>query len=411
MTADNILLLGELLGLCLAIWIATYVLNWLWRIWLKLLGILTNIWEAVKAWWRRLRNRISEQFRQLRQDLEPLTRSIPRIIVYCISVLALSVAAPWLFLAFGRTLGDIRPDLLHDAAANTLVAAVAGFSVALLTSALRGRRIVLAENMLRALAGTAMPDRGWTVDVVPFVPRDRHWDEHTVTTHFHIAGRSSKAPEWIIALNQAGGLYRGTYALEFLGSQITALENRLQEIRLDRSNEARYTGFERPPPVVQWVCFVSRTGRFHAMQRYDTFKRQITHERNPAYLDILNADSETAFAREIQEHMRRSTLQTGTVEPSCCSAFIPGLECFWIENGTTRETALRLLAAADRPRAMLVRERPDGGPLGVVTVEGLTRAIVFRALDDARLAGAPPRAGEDHAAPPWYTPRVPATLP
>lgn len=364
-----------------------------------------RVWDRYKKKFSRWRERSRSYILQLRYDLRFLTRPLSRAIVYILCLLPLAAFAPKLFLFFVKEIGNSVSDIYKEEIASAFVAIVAGIVPTAITSSLRGHRIALVEKVLDALTGAIAPDRGFTTAIVDFYPKSRHWADGTFSKHQQIECAPERAPEWVVAVYLAGGSYKGSYDLNFLKSQIEALERKRNEIK----NERHACDISGDPivPVMNWVCFVSSKGRFHAMQKYEEFRHQIIVKENSAYLHMLNASNEDALWREITQHLEHSKPKTGNQKPECCTDTISGLDTFWIEQGTSRETALKMLARAGRSRAMVVRKCTSGAPLGVVTVDKLLQDILYLPLE--RVGIATPDAGGhyDHTKPPFFTPSAP----
>lgn len=351
--------------------------RWLWR-------IVQRLYWWLRARWRRVRKIISCWLQRIGRVLSPLLRRVPDAALYVAWVLLASTMAPWLFCVFyGHLAGHMPSGFLRDATANILVAAVAGLSTALFVSSLRGRRIKLSDQLLEELAGSVAPDGGIETNIVSFEPKDPRWLDGTMRHYNNIDEGSEESVEWLIALRQRGGPLRGEYSIKCLQEQIDAIEARINRIKARRQDK----GDTHEAPALRWVCFVSFTGRYHALQRYDVFRYQITRKENAAYVEILNAENERKFWEAIDKNIKQSSPQTGTDAPQYYSDAVPGLECFWIENGTTRENALRIMTAAGKPRAMLVQRKNEGAPLGVVTIKTLTEPILFGPLKARGLQG------------------------
>jgi hypothetical protein len=353
----------------------------------------------------RARNERRRHYRLLRKFFEPFTSGAPQAVGYIIGILIVSIAAPALVLLLTPHAGcDAHQCFYRDGALGAEIALISGLVVAFLVSALRGRRIALAERVLAALKGSIEPDGPGGPDIVPIVPPDKYWHDGTRTRFDNIDEGSSEAPEWVVALRQTGGPYQGRHTLDSLKRQIKQFNERLEGIQKERAEEARYTGKLRPVPAIKWVCFVSKTNRFHALQSYEVFLDQIIVKENVAYLHILNADSEAAFWQEIQKHMINSAEKTHQGEPINYPNAIPGLECFWVGAGMTREAVLRILAKHGKARAMLVNARTEGKALGVVSWSEVIQKVLLQHLDQLDLKGGDADDSRYGKTPPWWAP-------
>jgi len=356
---------------------------------------LDDLWCRWRAHRRRCRNDQRRRWQRLALWLEPLHRHVPAALFYTLFVLLTSVAAPLLFVVFDKALRGWMDALYSTVTACMLIAAVAGFTTALFVSTLRGKRIKFAERVFDALAGKAATDHGVDADLVRLYPQHplRHSD--TAWHYYNILYGSEHADEWMICLHQLQNQASGSYTIENMIEQIEALERRHRAIR----DEIVRCNICRQPPAIDWVCFISNTGRFCAMQSYATFRHQIVDRRNGRYLALLNQTDRNAFWKEIQDNMAHAGPQTtpgaAVVHPDA----IPGLECFWIEKGTSREDALRLMIRNKKVRAMLVRDLREGAPLGVISLSTLAEQILFAPLDDGKPAVVTPMP-VNHAAPP-----------
>ena len=135
------------------------------------------------------------------------------------------------------------------------------------------------------------------------------------------------------------------------------------------------------------------------MQDYKVFRNQIMDRGNAAYLTLLNETLEDKFWEAIDQNMQHAKAQPTPGAAVQYADAIPGLECFWIEEGTTREDSLRLLIGNKKARAMLVRDRRVGTPLGTVSIEKLAEQVLFRPLAGGELPhSAPPE--PNHSRPP-----------
>jgi len=392
--------------LVLVVGLATYVVAiWIYRAFVKVKSKLDadrySLRHKIRLWRQRLLKWLKITLRHGRHAA-----------VYIICVLVLSLIAPVLFVVLRRLLGGPSVGCQYDTAAIMLVAAVTGFAIAFVVSALRGRRTAFAEKTLDALAATVEPDAGTKISLVPFFPMTHHWADGSISRHYNVEVGRAGDTEWLVALQQAGGPYRGAYTLSFLKSQIEALERYHGAVKANRAAKSGQTDGKSDHPAISWVCFVSATGRFHALQSWKVFRYQIIMKENAGYLRILNAGPEDAFWDDIKKNMDQSSPQTNpSQEPQYFSDAIPGLDCFWIAAETTRENALRLMAEANKARAMLVEKDHAGAPLGVVTFDGLTKSTLVKHLKDQELECTQPRAGRSGAEPPGLPKSKAATTP
>lgn len=324
-----------------------------------------------RRWRQRWRNR-----------LEPLQRHIPAALSYTLYVLLLSAFAPLLFVVFDQAMRSWMDAPYSIVTANILVAAVAGFTTALIVSSLRGDRIKFAERMLDGLAAGTTPDNGVDADKIDFIPQQPLRHSETTYRYYNIRQGSGKAAEWLITLRQVHNAYAGRYTIESLCEQITALEQWHQQIK----TAIEKCGICCRVPAMNTVCFISNKGRFHALQDYKVFRNQIMDRGNKAYLMLLNETHEDKFWQIIDDNMQRAKPQTAAGATVHYPDAIPGLECFWIEKGTSREGSLHLLIGNKKARAMLVRDQREGTPLGTVSLETLAEQILFQPLDDGQLA-------------------------
>jgi hypothetical protein len=389
-------LLG-LLGLGIGIWLAVRFVIAVWARWIRLR-------DRVQSCLRRWKAERKDLYQRLREWLRLLILQLLRAALYVAMVLLAAVAAPTLFLFFGRLIGSFKPDVLHDEAAIALVAAGSGFVIAIAVSTLRGRRVALAEQLLGKLVGWVTPDGGHQVAIVDFWPMSQGWREGIITHHYGLEKAPLRASEWLVALHQVGGVCRGSHSLAFLKSQIEALELRGAVAKQEWKNAPKCGSETCPPPPPapepKWVCFVSLNGRFHAMQPWNVFRYQIVTKENAAYPRILNASTEKAFFEEITKNMEQSRPQTNNGEPQYYSDAVPGLERFWIEADTTNENALKILAENNRGRAMVVHSKKEGGPWGVVTLGALAESVLFKLLRELKLTGLQPHSGRSGSTPP-----------
>jgi hypothetical protein len=309
------------------------------------------------------------------------------VVLYSLGVLAVSVVAPGLLVVFDKALRGWMDASYSSVTATMLIAVTAGFTTALFVSLLRGDRIKLAEGVLAGLTGAAATDYGVDADIVPFYPEQPLRHSGTRSPYSNVNWGSELADEWMVGLRQLDGRSSGQYTIESLREQIDNLEKRRAKIVAELETALC------PPchsaPALNWVCFISKKGRFHAHQDYQVFRHQIYDRKNAAYLTLLNETDEPKFWAEIRKNMDLSRPQTTPGLAVQHPDAIPGLECFWIEKGTSREGAVRQLVANNKVRAMLVRDQREGAPLGIVSLKKLMEPVLFKPLTDLGLAEVP----------------------
>lgn len=370
-------------------------------VWLFVIAIEKLSWwldKTICRWKARSQRKKNDRHRWRRRvgnRLAPLKRHIPAGLFYALWVLLLSTLAPLLFVVFDQAMRGWMNAPYSVVTANMLVAAVAGFTTALFVSSLRGDRIKFAERVLDGLKADATTDTGVDADKVDFIPQPPLRHSETTYDYHNVREGSEKAEEWMIILRQRKNANAGRYTIESLCEQIKALERWHQQIK----TKIEACGFCCPPPAVNTVCFISAKERFHAMQDFKVFRNQIMDRGNAAYLKLLNEIHENAFWEAIDQNMQHARAQTTPGAAVHHPDAIPGLECFWIEKGTTREDSLRLLIANKKARAMLVRNRRVGTPLGTVSIEKLAEQVLFQPLAGGHLPhSAPPE--PNHSRPP-----------
>jgi hypothetical protein len=318
----------------------------------------------------------------------PVLRRVPNAASYSVFVLLASVVAPALLCFIVGQFTPYRFPL--DPIPNALVAIVAGFTTALFVSSLRERRTKFAGEVTEKTIEAALPDGGVDVDKFPFRTKDPRWlDDGKEKKYENIDQGLRQSAEWMIVLRQARSPAHGEYSIDCLDEQIREVEKRIK--RIEKELEDDECG--RKPPAVRWVCFVSSSGKFYAMQRFPIFRYQIKEKRNSAYLKLLNAKTEDQFKAGVTENINRSKPQTGDEPPQYYSDAIPGMSPFWIEKGITAENALFAITAEGESDAMLISDRTDREPLGVVSSHGLATKLLLNPLKKRQLQGSQDVAG------------------
>lgn len=367
-------------GLALSVVIARHIV-------LKFYDSLHPSWNAWNVYRIRRDNDRQRRRQRVRLRFAGFGRQLSKAFLYTVGVLAVAALAPLLFVVFDKALRSWMDASYSAVTAAMLIALVAGFTTALFVSALRGDRIKLAERVLDGLGATVTTDYGVDANLVPFEPEHPLRHSATVSPHHNIALGSQLADEWMVGLHQLAHPNSGRYTIESLREQIEELERRQAAIKAKL--ETDLCPASRPAPALKWVCFISNNGRFHAQQDYQVFRHQICDRKNANYLTLLNQTDENAFWAEIKKNMDLSRPQATPGVAVLHPDAIPGLDCFWVEKGTSREGALRLLIANNKVRAMLVRDQREGTPLGVVSLKKLMEPVLFKPLTDLALAEVP----------------------
>jgi len=279
-------------------------------------------------------------------------------------------------------LGQVKTGILHDATTNVFVAIVAGFTAALLVSTFRNHRIKLSDRLIERLAERVRPDGGLDADQAPFRQKDPRWlDDGKSRQYENLDQPSKKAVRWMAVVWQASNPPYSQHTIDCLREQIDALETKIADLKM----ESARAGEPSQVPAVEWVCFVSKTGKFGAFQDYRIFRYQIRQKRNASYLALLNAVTEDEFTKAIEDNITRSDPQTDeNVPPQYYSDAIPGLQKFSIEKGKTNEDALKDMAAGNKIRAMLISNTEAAEPRGVITLKELAERMLFEPLRNYR---------------------------
>lgn len=323
-------------------------------------------------------------------------------LTYSGCVLVVATLAPAVFGLLHMALRGWVGEPYAAGSASMGSAAVAGFATALFVSSLRGTRIELAEKVIGSLAAPAMPDTLLEADPIAFEPYRPLWHGQTSHPNYNIRLGTKNAGEWMVILRQLANPPNGHYTIERLAEQIKELE----DWHDTTAKKLKHRKPQPPLPPINWVCITDNTGRFHAVQDYKVFKHQIAVRRNSAYVDLLNLTTEEELWCALQKHMDQARAQTGDGAAVYYPNAIPGLECFWIAKGATREAALRLMLAQKKSAAMLVRDAELGIQAGVITAKKLAEQILFEPLAGTGLDGVA-LDPTGHAAPPGLPPQPP----
>lgn len=395
--------IAEVLAALVAILFLAYLLS-------ELRKLLRRIWEWFKSSACRVRKKIKRFWNKFLLHLAPYIGWAPKAAIQAVIIAAVSALAPFLFGIFEKVLSDqlhTTSCFWRDAMANVLVAVTAGLLVALILFFTRERRIKFADDMLMRLSEAVQPDGGLDADIVPFTPWDPSWlADGRRNPYFNIDRGLEGSKEWMIVVQQISLGKGGAHTIGCLVEQIDRLEERQGEIREKRKEGAKSGEEPKMPPEVKWVCFTSKTGRFHAVQDYAIFRYQIKIKRNAAYIDFLNQIHEAQFRGIIDTNIKRSEPQTGEEPPQIYPDAIPGLETFWIEKGITNEQALKCLTAEKKKAAMLIRSKKTGEPLGMISVKRLAEHVLFECLSKRTLNNADDVTGMSGNEPPGSGPRI-----
>jgi hypothetical protein len=331
---------------------------------------------------------------------ERIIRRVPKATVYVIGVLTLSLAAPGLFVALDDYFAhDLQwpPVIFRTSLSAAIVAVLAGTATAFLVSALRDRRVKFAGQVLETLSSKVKTDND--VERVSFEPaRDRAWYETGEREYYNLKEAPESAEEWMLILPQLGETPRELYTIDNLDTQLRKLQ-----AKVERINDGRKTGYiakeiernnalpaqERninPFPEdkklkVKWVCYVSASGRFHAYQRFETFRFDITTRQNSRYVQLLNHRNETDFDAAIDEEIARAKDRSDGQRAAADPDVIRNLGRSWVGRGCTTETVLAFMNSRSEAHAMIVRDNEFREPIGVVTAEHLAARVALEAAE------------------------------
>lgn len=368
------LVVRVVVGIAAAAGVAWFLIWFGWKCVQRVMWRVRRVGVHRARTWKRIRN----PHQMLWNGFVALCNSSWGPAVNLAVIVVISLAMPWCFAEFRDLLVHDFPQYgPPDKSAIILVCLVSSLAATAFITVTRAARVVMSERLITKLLGDVTPPGGHTADLIWFRPIIHNRIADGPVMHYHDLDKGlPESDEWVVLLQQISKPATQGYTTKNLEEQIDQLEQRLEEVKKSRHGVV---------PVLNWVCFVSNSGRFHARQSYNTFEFEIRKRRNGSYDALLNCADEIKFWEILKSHITATSPKKGEASPGIELNTIPGLETFWIAKGIDTETAIKTMIKLGQKRAMLVSSNQHGRPLGEITVDGLFDSAISEPLKKSGL--------------------------